>query len=157
MAGGMVACAKDAKTAAEAAPALADGSTSTTSQSTTVTASPVTTLTTTTTAPATTATSAPATTVPSGPGNAAGYIHATYDAWAAGDRTAAASVAEPAAVDILFRRTWAQSDAWTFGRCEGAAGSVFCVWQRPGEELLLKARNTSGGAPVNAVQFRPAA
>lgn len=161
LAGGMIACATNANTPAEAAPAPADSATSTTGPSTTVTASPATNRTTTTTpppsVPATTTTSAPTTTVPSVPGNASDYIHATFDAWVAGDRTAAARVAEPAAVDTLFARTWTQADSWTFTRCEGAAGSVFCIWQRPGEELLIKAPNTSGGAPVDSVQFRASA
>jgi hypothetical protein len=63
-------------------------------------------------------------------------------------------VAGPAAVASLFARTWSPDDGWTFVRCEGAAGTVFCVWQGPGEQLLIGARNASGGAPVNDVQFR---
>jgi len=86
-----------------------------------------------------------------------GYVRAAYDAWTAADPSAAARVAEPAAVASLFARTWSATDGWAFARCEGAAGSVFCVWQRSGEELLIKAQNTTGGAAVNAVQFRPSA
>ena len=104
--------------------------------------------------PTTTLAPAPTTTVPPLPGTAAGYIQATYDAWAAGDRAAAGRVAEPVAVATLFTRTWIAADGWVFLRCEGAAGSVFCVWQRPGEQLLINARNTAGGEPVNAVELR---
>jgi hypothetical protein len=31
---------------------------------------------------------------------------------------------------------------------------VFCVWQRPGEQLLISAPNAAGGVPVKAAQFR---
>jgi hypothetical protein len=136
MGGGLVGCATGARTAAEASPA-ADATTSTTGV-----------------APTTTVAPAPTTTVPALPGNAAGYIHATYDAWAAGDRAAAALVAEPTAVETLFAQTWSEADGWAFLRCEGAAGSVFCVWQGTGEQLWIKARNASGGVPVNYLEFR---
>jgi len=103
--------------------------------------------------PATAPTSAPATTASPLPDTSAGYPRAAYDAWTRGDRTAAARVAEPAAVDALFARMWSSADGWEFVNCQGAAGSVFCTWQRPGEELLIKVQNAPGML-VNGVIFR---
>jgi len=151
MAAALAGCVTDANPTADAAP-VADAVTSTTAEVlTTVGSTPATTV---PPEPTTLVAPAPTTTVPPLPDTAAGYIHATYDAWAAGDRAAADRVAEPAAADTLFTRTWTSADGWAFLRCEGAAGSVFCVWQRPGEQLLIKAGNTAGGGPVNAVVFR---
>lgn len=176
MGAGLIGCGTGARTAAEAAPAT-DAPTSTTGVAPTTTAPPTTvhpaptttvspaptmpvsqapTTTVSPATPTTTVSPAPTTTGPSLPSDAAGYVRATYDAWAAGDRDAAALVADPAAIDSLFARTWSEADGWVFLRCEGAAGSVFCVWQRPGEQLLIKARNASGGVPVSAVEFRAA-
>jgi hypothetical protein len=150
--GGLVACAAGEK-APSTGTAPAPSATSTTSAPAITATSPPVTAAPTTSVPAATTIPAPATTLPA-PDSSSGYPLAAYDAWTRGDRTAAAAVAEPAAVDTLFARTWSTADGWAFVNCQGAAGSVFCTWQRSGEELLIKAPNAPGGLPVNEVTFR---
>ncbi len=83
------------------------------------------------------------------------FAKALYAAWTAGDRAAAAKVAEAAAVDALFARRWQAADGWAFVDCNGAAGSVICTWRRPaGEQLLMRVRNLTGGEPVIAAEVR---
>lgn len=73
----------------------------------------------------------------------------------AGDRTAAATAAQPAAVTALFARPWQASDGWTFSECTGAAGSIICTWRRPaGQEVLFRVQNATGGAPVTVAEVR---
>jgi hypothetical protein len=84
-----------------------------------------------------------------------GRARALYAAWTAGDRTAAANAAQPAAVTALFARPWQAGDGWTFGECTGAAGSVICTWRRPGgQEVLFRVQNATGGAPVTVAEVR---
>jgi len=80
-----------------------------------------------------------------------------FQAWTRNDRAAAGEEATPQAVNELFARTWHAADGWSFGQCQGAAGSFFCTWHRPGEELILGG-NDNTGAPfyfVNDATFRP--
>jgi hypothetical protein len=102
-------------------------------------------------APTTTATSRPPATAASSPEVAA---KALYDAWTQGDRTAAARVAQPAAVTALFGRTWQAGDGWSFGECTGAAGSLICTWLRPGGQQLMM-RIQTAPASVAEVRFQP--
>lgn len=77
-----------------------------------------------------------------------------YQAWTRNDRTAAASVAQPAAVAALFARTWSAGDGWRFSECTGAAGSLICTWSRPGsQQVLLRVLNAE--ARVAEVRFQP--
>jgi hypothetical protein len=153
--GGLVACAAGEKAPSTGTAPPPSAATSTTSAPVTSATSPPVTAAATTSAPAATTIPAPATTTLPAPSTSSGYPLAAYDAWTRGDRTAAAAVAEPAAVDTLFARTWSSADGWAFVNCQGAAGSVFCTWQRSGEEVLIKAPNAPGGLPVNEVTFRP--
>jgi peptidoglycan hydrolase-like protein with peptidoglycan-binding domain len=80
-----------------------------------------------------------------------------FQAWTRDDRASAGQEATPQAVNALFARTWRAADGWSFDRCEGAAGSFFCTWRRPGEQLVLGG-NDNTGAPfyyVNDVTFQP--
>ncbi|SRR6266567_5944423 len=80
-----------------------------------------------------------------------------FRAWTRNDRAGAGKEATPQAVNVLFARTWHAADGWSFDRCEGAAGSFFCTWRRPGEQLVLGGNNNTG-APfyyVNNVTFQP--
>lgn len=86
------------------------------------------------------------------------YARTLFDAWAAGDRAAAAAVAQPEAVTALFARQWQASDGWVFAECAGAAGSVICTWRRPaGQQLLLRVQGAAGGGPVavSEIRFQP--
>jgi hypothetical protein len=80
-----------------------------------------------------------------------------FHAWTLADPAAAAKDATADAVAQLFARAFAATDGWAFDHCEGAAGSVGCIWNRPGEHLILLANNNAG-APffyVTNVTFRP--
>lgn len=77
--------------------------------------------------------------------------HLVYDAWSRNDRWAAAMEAMPQAVAALFARSWDASDGWSFVRCEGAMGHLFCKWQRSGEQLVLRI-NDNAGAPFYFVE-----
>ncbi len=106
---------------------------------------------TTTVPPASTATSRPATTTGITPETAAKSL---YEAWTKGDRTAAARVAQPAAVTALFARTWQAGDGWAFSECSGAAGSSICAWARlSGQQVLFRVQNSP--ATVAEVRFQP--
>lgn len=111
--------------------------------------------TTTTVVPTTSAPPRPATTSPAS--SPEGHAKALYEAWARGDRAAAAAVAEPRAVDALFARQWRQGDGWSFVDCSGAAGSVICTWQGRTGKLLLRVQSVTGGVPVavSDVRFQP--
>lgn len=73
------------------------------------------------------------------------------------DRATAMGLAEPDAVSTLFARTWKASDNWMFASCEGAAGSTYCSWTRPGEQLVVRVRNDLAGPPVRVLEaaFKP--
>lgn len=105
----------------------------------------------TTVLPASTATSRPSTTASISPESAAKSL---YEAWTKGDRTAAATVAQPAAVTTLFGRTWQASDGWAFSECTGAAGSFICTWGRPaGQQVLFRVQTMP--VSVAEVRFQP--
>lgn len=82
---------------------------------------------------------------------------AVFTAWTHDDRATALKNATPQAVNELFARTWQASDGWSFAGCGLAAGSFFCTWNRPGQQLVLEG-NDNTGAPfyyvVNAT-FEP--
>lgn len=106
--------------------------------------------------PTTATTSRPTTSSPAS--SPAGFARLLYEAWTQGDRVAAGKVAQPEAVSALFARPWQAGDGWTFAECSGAAGSVICVWQRPGgQQVLFRVQNVTGGLPVTVseVRFQP--
>ncbi len=111
--------------------------------------------TTTTVVSTTSAPAGPATTSPAS--SPEGHAKALYEAWARGDRAAAAAVAEPRAVDALFARQWRQGDGWSFVDCSGAAGSVICTWRGAPGQVLFRVQNVTGGVPVavSDVRFQP--
>ena len=51
-----------------------------------------------------------------------------YWAWIAADRSRAAGIATPDAVDSLFANTYQPSDNWQYNGCDGAMGSTGCTW-----------------------------
>jgi hypothetical protein len=79
------------------------------------------------------------------------YAETLFTAWANNDPTAAATVADQAAIDSLFATPSSEAAAYTFSGCEGAAGSIFCTWTRPGAQLAMTVRDASGGLPVQVV------
>jgi len=79
---------------------------------------------------------------------------AFYTAWSKGDREAAATLGEPAAVAAIFAHPWSAGDGWAFSECSGAAGSEICSWQGSSQELKLLVRGSTGGLPVTVVDVR---
>jgi hypothetical protein len=78
-----------------------------------------------------------------------------YRAWRKNDKKVAERVARAEAVNTLFARIWRRSDNWRSTSCEGAAGSVFCTWERPSEKLIIRYKNdpTHPGKRVSEVRF----
>jgi peptidoglycan hydrolase-like protein with peptidoglycan-binding domain len=59
-----------------------------------------------------------------------------FSAWQAGDRDQAALNATPTAVTEIFAQTFSPADGWSFQGSEGAAGTIFSIWQRSNGSLL---------------------
>ena len=65
-----------------------------------------------------------------------------YWAWIAADRSRAAGIATPDAVDSLFGTTYEPSDNWQYRGCEGAAGHTYCSWSdQAGRTLMMGMSN----------------
>ena len=61
-----------------------------------------------------------------------------YWAWIAGDRSRAAGMATPEAVESLFANSYDPSDNWQYNGCDGAAGSTGCRWtDKSGRSLMM--------------------
>lgn len=90
------------------------------------------------------------------------YAKALYADWQAANRTAAATVASPEAVDQLFQFAYeplqtndGPTDPYDFRGCEGAAGSEICTWSgQDNAQIVMTVRNTTGGLPVLVVQVQ---
>jgi hypothetical protein len=93
------------------------------------------------------------------PTNPEQFAKALYADWKAADRTAAATVASPEAVDQLFQFAYeplqtnaGPTDPYNFQNCEGAAGSIICTWGgQDSAQIVMTVRNTTGGLPVLVV------
>jgi hypothetical protein len=132
---------------------------------TTTTAIPVTTTIgpTTTTAAATTTTTPPSTTstlpLPPVTDDPQSYAEYLFVAWQNGNRTAAANVASPDAVNQIFAQPYQASSQWAFQTCDPAAGSLYCTWNGTNNtQLLMTVRTLTGGLPIQVVmvQFQTA-
>ncbi len=94
--------------------------------------------------------------IPTGPAEAViNPAQRLYRAWRKSDKKIAERIAEAEAVNTLFARTWRKSDQWHSTSCEGAAGSVYCTWERPSEKLIIRYKNdpTHPGKRVSEVRF----
>lgn len=65
-----------------------------------------------------------------------------FQGWSSNDRAAARYEAIPAAVDMLFARTY--EAGWTFGGCQTSGGRFTCTWQRTGDKLIFEGNNSTG-------------
>lgn len=69
-----------------------------------------------------------------------------FSAWEASNRDQAALNATPAAVNEVFAQSFSPGDGWSFEGCQGAAGTIFCSWQRAnGHELRIGVINAVEG------------
>jgi hypothetical protein len=94
--------------------------------------------------------------IPAGPAEAViNPAQRLYRAWRKNDKKIAERIAEGEAVNTLFARPWRKSDQWHSTSCEGAAGSVYCTWERPSEKLIIRYKNdpTHPGKRVSEVRF----
>lgn len=66
---------------------------------------------------------------------------AFFTAWVAGDRTAMETLSESEALEQAKDLADLAGEAWQFDHCEGAAGTVFCVWTTPTDQLAIGVRN----------------
>jgi hypothetical protein len=83
-----------------------------------------------------------------------------YQAWQSGDRAAAATSADPAAVTAIFAFPASQGTGLVFGGCtKDGTGPLpkTCVFSRPGGELKLTVSKVGDKRSVTAVTLGPAA
>ncbi len=85
---------------------------------------------------------------------------ALFTAWEDGDRSAAAEVASPAAVNEIFANEATEASGLQFGGCSATGDDPFpkeCVWSRPGGELTMTVEKDSDEDPmVTSVELGPA-
>jgi hypothetical protein len=127
--------------------------TTTTARATTTTTSAPTT--TTTTVPSTTSTTVALPVITDDPQTYAQYLFAT---WQNNNRTDAANVASPDAVNQMFAQAYPAKGPYTFSNCDPAAGSLYCTWNgQNGATIQMTVRTLTGGLPiqVQAVTFSP--
>jgi hypothetical protein len=128
--------------------------------STTTTTSTVATTTSTTTAPTTTTTPPTTTTValPVITDDPQTYAEYLFASWQNNNKTDAANVASPDAVNQIFAQPYPASGPYTFANCGPAAGSLYCTWNgQNGATLQMTVRTLTGGLPIQVqmVQFSP--
>jgi hypothetical protein len=127
-------------------------STTTTAPATTTTTAPATT---TSTAPATTTTTVALPVITDDPQTYAQYLFAS---WQNNNRTDAANVASPDAVNQMFSQPYPAKGPYTFSNCDPAAGSLYCTWNgQNGATIQMTVRTLTGGLPiqVQSVAFSP--
>jgi peptidoglycan hydrolase-like protein with peptidoglycan-binding domain len=89
--------------------------------------------------------------------NASDCVQSVFEAWTTNDQVAAGYNATPNALSTLFARPWNAADGWAFDACGGAAGSIYCTWNRPDGSLILGGPDPGGGlyVYVNSAKFQP--
>ena len=66
---------------------------------------------------------------------------AFFDAWQSGDRESMEQLSEPAALAEADALSELASEAWEPELCEGAAGTVHCIWISDAGTLAIGVRN----------------
>jgi hypothetical protein len=52
----------------------------------------------------------------------------------------------------MFAQPYSAQTPYTFGKCDPAAGSVFCQWTAAnGATITMTVRNITGGLPIQVV------
>jgi len=82
--------------------------------------------------------------------DAAQCMQNVFQAWSNNDQVAASHNATPQALSTLFGRPWNAADGWTFANCGGAAGHVYCTWNRAGGSLVVGGPDPGGGLYIYA-------
>lgn len=97
----------------------------------------------------TTSPGGPTTTLaPPDPADPQAFAGTLFQAWADGNRSQAAAVANAAAIDALFATPSSEASAYTFRSCEPTEGTLFCSWTRPGGQLVMLVNDGTGGTTV---------
>lgn len=78
---------------------------------------------------------------------------AFFEAWRAGDRPAMETLAEAEALAQADDLANLAGETWQFERCEGAAGTVFCVWASETDQLAVGVRNIEEPHLVTSVSL----
>lgn len=78
---------------------------------------------------------------------------AFFEAWQAGDRSAMEALAEPKALAQADDLADLAGEAWHFDHCEGAAGTIFCVWASETDQLAIGVRNIEEPHLVTSVSL----
>ena len=76
-----------------------------------------------------------------------------FDAWKAGTPSAATAYATNTAKTQIFSQAYTTSAGWMFVKCEGAAGSTYCIWVNKLEGLLIL-RVDNASQKVTSVERR---
>ncbi len=66
---------------------------------------------------------------------------AAFTAWRTGDDATLRSLATPEAADAAIAARAVGGDGWSFARCDGAAGSLYCTWTRGAQVLTERVSN----------------
>ena len=104
---------------------------------------------------ATTTSSPPETTTSSValPMTSAEVAVAFFEAWQAGEREAMEQLSEPAALAQADALADLVSEPWEQELCEGAAGTVHCIWFTDNEVLAIGVRNLEAPHLVTSFQL----
>ncbi|MGH8958902.1 MAG: hypothetical protein ACRDVK_09520 [Acidimicrobiia bacterium] len=70
-----------------------------------------------------------------------GVARAFVEAWMADDRATMESLSDPVVLEQADAIANLRGEDWTFDHCEGAAGTVFCIWAAGLDELVVGVRN----------------
>jgi hypothetical protein len=90
----------------------------------------------------TTTSAPPATTATTGaPSTSEAVAAAFFEAWQAGDRQAMERLSEPDALAAAKHLADLVSETWEPELCEGAAGTVHCIWISDAGTLAIGVRN----------------
>lgn len=72
-------------------------------------------------------------------------VQSVFSAWSTNDQGTAMYNATPLALSTLFGHPWKAGDGWVFDACGGAAGHVYCTWNRAGGSLRIGGPDPGGG------------
>lgn len=79
--------------------------------------------------------------------------NAFFAAWVAGDRPGMEALSESEALQQAEGLSGLTGEAWQFDHCEGAAGTVFCVWATSTDQLAIGVRNIDEPHLVTSVSL----